>query len=195
MGDKKPIYLCSLLPERLETCALNLEFEEDDEVTFSIIGSHSVHLSGFFYGNNADQDNLGIDYGSYPFTIVAKLIELPIYSGVILFFVFVDSQKNMLVTLSEKKEDALFHFFAIFFNSWSDPYVEDIMGIDSEDEDDSISYDSEDEDDNDDYIDDDLGMYPPSPIPNSGGIFLIECLTLVSYSLETLGQIICFLII
>ncbi|KAI3458261.1 hypothetical protein Pfo_014924 [Paulownia fortunei] len=107
VGDKKPIYLCSLLPERLETCALNLEFEEDDEVTFSIIGPHSVHLSGFFYGDNEDQDDMGDDYGS-------------------------------------------------------DSY-EDIMGTDSEDEEDSIGYDSEDEDE-----DDDLGMYPPSPIPNSG---------------------------
>ncbi|KAL6536588.1 hypothetical protein OROGR_013160 [Orobanche gracilis] len=64
VGDKKPIYLCSFLPERLETCALNLEFEEDDEVTFSIIGSHSVHLSGFFYTDSEDQNNLGHDYGS-----------------------------------------------------------------------------------------------------------------------------------
>ncbi|KAL6580502.1 hypothetical protein OROMI_008526 [Orobanche minor] len=62
--DKKPIYLCSFLPERVETCALNLEFEEDDEVTFSIIGSHSVHLSGFFYIDSEDQNNLGDDYGS-----------------------------------------------------------------------------------------------------------------------------------
>ena len=30
VGDKKPIYLCSLLPEKLENCALNLEFEEDE---------------------------------------------------------------------------------------------------------------------------------------------------------------------
>ncbi|PIN21085.1 FKBP-type peptidyl-prolyl cis-trans isomerase [Handroanthus impetiginosus] len=67
VGDKKPIYLCSLLPEKLENCALNLEFEEDDEVTFSIIGSHSVHLSGFFYGDNEDQDNFGDDYGSDPY--------------------------------------------------------------------------------------------------------------------------------
>ncbi|GFP88301.1 peptidyl-prolyl cis-trans isomerase fkbp53 [Phtheirospermum japonicum] len=59
VGDKMPIYLCSLLPERLETCQLNLELEEDGEVTFSIIGSHSVHLSGFFYGD--DEDNLGHD--------------------------------------------------------------------------------------------------------------------------------------
>ncbi|KAL2454925.1 Peptidylprolyl isomerase [Abeliophyllum distichum] len=63
VGDKKPIYLCSLLPERLETCALNLEFKEEDEVTFSVIGSHSVHLSGFFYSEDEDQDNLGDDCG------------------------------------------------------------------------------------------------------------------------------------
>ncbi|GER35022.1 peptidyl-prolyl cis-trans isomerase [Striga asiatica] len=64
VGDKKPIYLCSLLPEKLETCALNLEFEEGEEAAFSIIGSHSVHLSGFFYGGDEDQDNLEDDYGS-----------------------------------------------------------------------------------------------------------------------------------
>ncbi|KAM3320130.1 peptidyl-prolyl cis-trans isomerase FKBP53 [Capsicum chacoense] len=50
VGDKEPIYLCSLLPKRLETCPLNLEFEEDEDVTFLVIGSHNVHLSGFFYG-------------------------------------------------------------------------------------------------------------------------------------------------
>ncbi|XP_047329079.1 peptidyl-prolyl cis-trans isomerase FKBP53 [Impatiens glandulifera] len=48
IGDKKPIYLCSFLPEKLETCPLNLEFEEDDEVIFSVVGPHVVHLSGFF---------------------------------------------------------------------------------------------------------------------------------------------------
>ncbi|KAL8552592.1 hypothetical protein ACS0TY_001326 [Phlomoides rotata] len=64
VGDKKSINLCSLFPERLENCALNLEFEEDDEVTFSIVGPNSVHLSGFFYGDDEDQDNLGDDYGS-----------------------------------------------------------------------------------------------------------------------------------
>lgn len=68
MGDKNPIYLCSLLPEKLETCALNHEFEEDEEVTFSIIGPHSVHLSGFFYGDNEDQDIHEDCHGWYPFT-------------------------------------------------------------------------------------------------------------------------------
>ncbi|KAL2555995.1 Peptidyl-prolyl cis-trans isomerase FKBP53 [Forsythia ovata] len=108
VGDKSPIYLCSLLPEILETCALNHEFEEEDEVTFSVIGPHSVHLSGFFYGEH-NQDKLGDDSGS-------------------------------------------------------DSYEEDVVGTDSEDEDDFMIYDSEDEDEDDD----DLGMYPPSPVPNSG---------------------------
>ncbi|XP_022890284.1 peptidyl-prolyl cis-trans isomerase FKBP53-like isoform X2 [Olea europaea var. sylvestris] len=113
VGYKSPIYLCSLLPERLETCALNLEFEEEDEVTFSVIGPHSVHLSGFFYGEN-DQDKVRDDSGS-------------------------------------------------------DSYEENIVGSDSEEEDDLMNYDSEDEDEEADFIDDDdLGIYPPSPVPNSG---------------------------
>lgn len=61
VGDRNPIYLCSLLPEKLENCALNLEFEEDEEVTFSVIGPHSVHLSGFFFGETEADDDL------YPF--------------------------------------------------------------------------------------------------------------------------------
>ena len=64
VGDKKPIYLCSLLPEKLENCALNLEFEEDEEVTFSVIGPHSIHLSGFFFGETEDDGDL------YPFDMI-----------------------------------------------------------------------------------------------------------------------------
>ncbi|XP_051142840.1 peptidyl-prolyl cis-trans isomerase FKBP53 isoform X2 [Andrographis paniculata] len=72
VGDKNPINLCSLFPKKLENCALNLEFEEDDEVTFLISGSDRVHLSGFFYGVNEDQDTSedDYDYGSYEEGIV-----------------------------------------------------------------------------------------------------------------------------
>ncbi|KAM7504659.1 hypothetical protein LguiB_003563 [Lonicera macranthoides] len=63
VGDKKPIFLCSLLPERIETSPLNLEFEEEDEVTFSVIGPCSVHLSGFFYGET--EDNCGHESHDY----------------------------------------------------------------------------------------------------------------------------------
>ncbi|KAL7001641.1 peptidylprolyl isomerase [Sarracenia purpurea var. burkii] len=62
VGDKRPIYLCSLLPDRIETCPLNLEFEEEDEVIFSVVGPHSIHLSGFFLGES--QDPVRENYGS-----------------------------------------------------------------------------------------------------------------------------------
>lgn len=58
--------------------------------------------------------------------------------------------------------------FCKFFNYGSDSYGEDIAETES---DQSIDYDTEDESD-DDFIVGDLGMYPPSPIPNSGGIVL-----------------------
>ncbi|XAR71792.1 Peptidylprolyl isomerase [Bertholletia excelsa] len=108
VGDKRPIYLCSLLPEKLETCPLNHEFEEDEEVIFSVIGPHSVHLSGFFHGES--QGYAGDDYGS------------------------------------------------------GSDFEEDIAGSET---DESSDYDTEDEYD-DDFIDDDLDVYPPSPVPNSG---------------------------
>lgn len=65
VGDKKAICIFSLLPEKQERCLLNLEFEEDHEdITFLVIGSHSVHLSGFFYGES--EDCFGDEYASYP---------------------------------------------------------------------------------------------------------------------------------
>lgn len=62
-------------------------------------------------------------------------------------------------------------------------------------EDDSPEYDSEDEDEDggDEYIDDAFGMYPPSPIPNSGGIFLIEKVLLYRFILNCTGMIILFI--
>ncbi|PHT25817.1 Peptidyl-prolyl cis-trans isomerase FKBP53 [Capsicum baccatum] len=66
VGDKKAICICSLLPEKQERCLLNLEFEEDHEdITFLVIDSHSVHLSGFFYG--AIEDCFGDEYASDPY--------------------------------------------------------------------------------------------------------------------------------
>lgn len=48
VGYKTPIYLCSLLPNKIESCSLNLMFDFDDEsVEFSVTGDRSIHLSGF----------------------------------------------------------------------------------------------------------------------------------------------------
>ncbi|GLT30209.1 hypothetical protein SLA2020_050240 [Shorea laevis] len=51
VGDKSPVFLCSLSPETAETCQLNVEFEENDEVIFSVIGPQSVHLVGYYLQN------------------------------------------------------------------------------------------------------------------------------------------------
>ncbi|PSR93366.1 Peptidyl-prolyl cis-trans isomerase [Actinidia chinensis var. chinensis] len=105
--DEKPIYLCSLFPEKFETCQLNHEFEQEVEIVFSVVGPNSIHLSGYWIRESSD--SVG---------------------------------------------DACGH----------DSYGEDIAETES---DESTDYDTEDEYDSD-FIDDDLDMYPPSPIPNSG---------------------------
>lgn len=73
--------------------------------------------------------------------------------------------------------------FCKFFNSGSDSYGEDIAGTES---DESTDYDIEDEyDDDNDFTVEDLDMYPPSSVPNSGGIVLklIESFLMNLYSL------------
>lgn len=107
VGNKKPINLCSLLPDKMETCTLNLEFEEEEEVIFSVQGPQSIHLSGFFIGEP-----------------------------------------------EEPMRDAY----------ESDSYGEDISGTES---DYSSNYDSE-EGFGGEFSDDDVDMYPSSPVPNSG---------------------------
>lgn len=69
-GRKNPVFLCSLLPNKVETCPLNLKFDEDDLVKFSVIGSRSIHLSGYFVPDEDDTrddyeyDSLGEDVGT-----------------------------------------------------------------------------------------------------------------------------------
>jgi len=54
-GHKSPVFLCSLIPNRIESCPLNLKFDIDDLVAFSVIGSRSIHLSGFFAADDGDE--------------------------------------------------------------------------------------------------------------------------------------------
>ncbi|XP_043715713.1 peptidyl-prolyl cis-trans isomerase FKBP53 isoform X2 [Telopea speciosissima] len=65
VGDNSPILICSLLPDKTESCSLDLEFEEDEDVVFSVIGPHSVHLSGFYLGNGQDSCGHVDDSDSY----------------------------------------------------------------------------------------------------------------------------------
>lgn len=48
VGTKSPVFLCVLQPEKVDSCELNVEFEEADDVIFSVIGPRSIHLTGFF---------------------------------------------------------------------------------------------------------------------------------------------------
>ncbi|WCJ28650.1 FKBP-like peptidyl-prolyl cis-trans isomerase family protein [Euphorbia peplus] len=50
VGNRSPVFLCSLFPYKSESCQLHLEFEEVDEVVFSVIGPRSVHLTGYYLG-------------------------------------------------------------------------------------------------------------------------------------------------
>ncbi|KAG1334270.1 peptidyl-prolyl cis-trans isomerase FKBP53 [Cocos nucifera] len=68
VGNKSPILLCSLIPNVSETCHLELEFEEDEEVVFSVLGQMSVHLSGYYLSSNThaagdETDSYGEDIG------------------------------------------------------------------------------------------------------------------------------------
>ncbi|KAI8009004.1 Peptidyl-prolyl cis-trans isomerase FKBP43 [Camellia lanceoleosa] len=46
LGERE-VFLCSLVAENKCSCKLNLELNSDDEVTFSVLGPQSIHLSGF----------------------------------------------------------------------------------------------------------------------------------------------------
>jgi FK506-binding nuclear protein len=65
VGNKSPVLLCALLPEKTESCQLDLEFEEADEVVFSVIGPRSVHLTGYYVGNsrNSKPDDESESFG------------------------------------------------------------------------------------------------------------------------------------
>ncbi|CAL9111216.1 unnamed protein product [Musa textilis] len=70
VGKKSPILLCSLVPDKVETCHLELEFDEDNEVVFSVLGQRSVHLCGYYlgacrgHGDGGDEtDSYGEDIG------------------------------------------------------------------------------------------------------------------------------------
>lgn len=64
VGNKSPVFLCSLYPEKSESLQLNLEFEEVDDVVFSVIGPRSIHLSGYYLSGGRYRS---LNEESYPF--------------------------------------------------------------------------------------------------------------------------------
>lgn len=51
VGKRSPILLCILLPGKTESSHVELEFEEADDVVFSVIGPRSIYLSGYYVQN------------------------------------------------------------------------------------------------------------------------------------------------
>ncbi|KAL0347864.1 UNVERIFIED_CONTAM: Peptidyl-prolyl cis-trans isomerase FKBP43 [Sesamum calycinum] len=64
VGKRSPVLLCALLPNQTESCHLDLEFEESDDVVFSVIGPRSVYLTGY-YVRQSQQSNPHSDTESY----------------------------------------------------------------------------------------------------------------------------------
>ncbi|KAF8038396.1 hypothetical protein BT93_B1052 [Corymbia citriodora subsp. variegata] len=62
--DKPPIFLCTLLPNKIESCSLDLEFDDEDSVSFSVMGPKSIHLSGYLL---ADDEDAGHECGLHSF--------------------------------------------------------------------------------------------------------------------------------
>lgn len=75
VGDKSPVLLCALLPDKSESLQLNLEFDEGEEVLFSVIGPRGVHLTGFYTGDGRNFN----DNNSYPFLVCNFFYLLYIY--------------------------------------------------------------------------------------------------------------------
>ncbi|KAI3932256.1 hypothetical protein MKW98_024976 [Papaver atlanticum] len=68
ISGKSPVLLCALLPDKIESLSLNHQFDEEDDVTFSVLGPRSVHLTGFYCESGrgrlgADGDSDSESYG------------------------------------------------------------------------------------------------------------------------------------
>lgn len=48
VGNNLPISVCSLSMKELHCCPLNLEFEELEDVMFSVVGPQGVYLAGAY---------------------------------------------------------------------------------------------------------------------------------------------------
>ncbi|KAK3032783.1 hypothetical protein RJ639_035728 [Escallonia herrerae] len=63
VGDKSPVLLCVLLPDKTESCKLDLEFAEANQVVFSVVGPRAVFLTGYYLDNGR---RLNQEDESYP---------------------------------------------------------------------------------------------------------------------------------
>lgn len=51
VGSRKPVIVCSLAPNRLDSISLDLEFHEKEAVVFYVRGSVAIHLADYIPAN------------------------------------------------------------------------------------------------------------------------------------------------
>ncbi|KAL4188031.1 hypothetical protein AMTRI_Chr09g42080 [Amborella trichopoda] len=65
VGNKSPVLLCVLSENHTDNCSIDVEFEEEEEVVFSVLGPRSVHLIGYYMvpdrGPEEDTESYGED--------------------------------------------------------------------------------------------------------------------------------------
>ncbi|KAG6403267.1 hypothetical protein SASPL_135484 [Salvia splendens] len=72
VGNRSPVLLCVLLPGRMESSHIELEFEEADDVVFSVVGPRSVYLTGYYVrqsghsNGRSDTESYGVDIEHSP---------------------------------------------------------------------------------------------------------------------------------
>ncbi|KAL6494067.1 hypothetical protein OROGR_031976 [Orobanche gracilis] len=72
VANRSPVFLCALLPNKTESCHLDLEFEEADDVVFSVLGPRSVYLTGYYVQRirqsdpHSDTETYGVDIDHTP---------------------------------------------------------------------------------------------------------------------------------
>lgn len=67
IGNTEPRFLCALFPNMLESQQLNLEFEEVNDVVFSVVGPRSIHLTGYYMEGGPYRS---LKEKSYPFLVI-----------------------------------------------------------------------------------------------------------------------------
>ncbi|KAI3947115.1 hypothetical protein MKW92_042745 [Papaver armeniacum] len=74
LGNMSPVSSCQLHANNA-SCTLDIEFEEkEDDVVFEVIGSRSVHLTGFYLGHNGQSGTGKVrNYGSGSASQVAEV--------------------------------------------------------------------------------------------------------------------------
>ncbi|KAH9618704.1 hypothetical protein KSS87_006401 [Heliosperma pusillum] len=88
LGNKTPVLLCSLLPDKAESIHLDLEFHEAEDVTFSVVGPRSVHLTGYVLGKSShllpaddESESYGEDVGNTDTELSDEIGDEDEYSG------------------------------------------------------------------------------------------------------------------